>query len=87
MAVLIIIVEIPIVKIARGNANILMSGFTMELTSEKIKPAAAKSIHGSAKVSDESGLMVPSQLIHRYIPKLETNQRSRKVKICFLIID
>ena len=44
MPVLIIMVEIPIVRIASGKAKILISGFTKELMREKIRPAIAKII-------------------------------------------
>ncbi len=78
-------VEIPIVKIANGSANILTSGLTMEFTIEKINPATTYSTHGAEKASVE--LTWPNQVIQKYIPRLDAAQRRIKTRICFLIID
>lgn len=84
MAVLIIRVEIPMVRIANGSANILTNGLIIELTSEKIKPATTYNTHGAKKASVE--LTRPNQVIQKYIPRLDAAQRKIKTKICFLII-
>ena len=83
MKVLIIAVETPSVKIARGSASILNNGLIKELASEKINPATTYNTQGAEKASID--FTVPNQEMQRNIPKLETIQRKRKTKNCCLI--
>lgn len=94
IAVLIMMVEIPIVKIASGNAKVLIKGFTIAFNNEKTNPATTKYIQACEV---KSGLIkskhlvpaghgtteaetFPSQKTHNQNPKLEARTRKRKPK-------
>ena len=84
--VLIMMVERPIVRMARGRASIFTRGLMIELMREKIRPATAKSTQVYLYMDELSASIVPSQVIQKYIPMLDASQRKMKAKSCRLII-
>ena len=80
MPMLMRMVEMPMVRMARGRARVVARGLTMELMREKMTPA-------STKRATSAWLSVwPKREMQSHMPKIETMVRRRKTKIWRLII-